>query len=81
MAPSPPLNRLPISPSVGFAPRTRHSPHPSRRWIRCFARDSEGNLVVLFQTQWSIKSFGERNSAFDISDVPFSQDSIKELTR
>ncbi len=35
------------------------------------ARDSEQNLVVLFQTSWSLKTFGERNEAFEIADAPF----------
>jgi peptide chain release factor 3 len=72
------------------------TPYIAVRWIRpkdstqqsapvatldtVFARDSDQNLVVLFQTQWSIKSFSERNSAFDISDVPFSPDSAGEAT-
>jgi peptide subunit release factor RF-3 len=33
------------------------------------ARDSEGNRVALFQDQWSLRAFGERNEEFVISDV------------
>jgi peptide chain release factor 3 len=33
--------------------------------------DSDNELVVLFGTPWSLKSFIERNPEFDVSDVPF----------
>jgi peptide chain release factor 3 len=36
------------------------------------ARDSDNQLVMLFGTPWSLKSFVERNPEFDISDVPFA---------
>jgi len=63
------------------------TPYIAARWIRpkdasgalpvmtldtALARDADGNLVVLFQTAWSIRSFGERNAAFEIADAPFN---------
>lgn len=34
------------------------------------ARDLDGNLAVLFQDNWSLRNFAERNEAFEISDIP-----------
>jgi peptide chain release factor 3 len=63
-----------------------HTPYVAVRWIRhregavidpvlpmdsVLARDSDQNRVALFQTLWSLKTFGERNPNFEISDVPF----------
>ncbi|BCM94379.1 peptide chain release factor 3 [Abditibacteriota bacterium] len=45
------------------------------------ARDSDQNLVVLFQTQWALRSFGERNAGFEISDVPFAGSSEASPSR
>jgi peptide subunit release factor RF-3 len=48
------------------APRT-----PAMPTDAVLARDSDNELVVLFGTPWSLKSFIERNPEFDVSDVPF----------
>jgi len=36
------------------------------------ARDSENNPVMLFQSLWSMQNFEERNTAYEISDLPFN---------
>jgi peptide chain release factor 3 len=70
------------------------TPYTAARWVRTkdgsppapflpldtvLAHDSDDNLVVLFQTQWSLKNFGERNTSLEISDVPFSENAEKIL--
>jgi peptide chain release factor 3 len=40
------------------------------------ARDSDQNQVVLFQTSWSLKTFLERNEAFEISETPFLRNEL-----
>ncbi len=60
--------------------RTKDSsqtPIPVMTMDTALARDADQNLVVLFQTQWALRSFGERNAAFEISDAPFSDISEK----
>lgn len=60
-------------------------PYTSARWFRAkdgsaslpalptsavLARDSEERRVALFQDDWSLRNFIERNAGFDVSDVP-----------
>ena len=64
-----------------------HTAYVAARWFRAkdgsgstpalplntiFARDSDGNRVMLFQSLWSLQNFEERNTAYEISDAPLS---------
>lgn len=70
----------------GAEARFEGTPYMAARWFRAkdgsnkvpslpmntaMARDSEQQQVVLFQSPWSLQMFEERNTAFEISDVPF----------
>ena len=37
---------------------------------RGLARDLDGNRAVLFQDNWSLRNFTDRNEDFEISDIP-----------
>ncbi|RYX86438.1 peptide chain release factor 3 [bacterium] len=54
---------------------------PTMTMDTTLARDIEQNLVVLYQTQWSLRSFAERNEGFEISDVPFADIADRSSSR
>ncbi|WP_106380789.1 peptide chain release factor 3 [Abditibacterium utsteinense] len=42
---------------------------PAMPMNSALAKDSEGNRVALFQDEWSLRAFGERNPEFEIADI------------
>ena len=46
---------------------------PSLPMNTVFARDSDNHPIMLFQSLWTLQNFEERNTAFEISALPFTE--------